>query len=638
MMNSRTRVATGTAGWLRFCLLAVAVSVSGLTATSLQAAVPGTASLSGTVTSSQPFKAAQVYIRNIDKRIVYMVYTQAGRFRAVALFPGDYEISASTKHLESGVQNLVLKAGDAGQTNLSLRELEGDAPPLVIPTGRTAMENRSGGPVVYESYDEIYPPGPGKEIAEQVCMVCHGENFFPSRPAPEEVWDVWIDHMVGSKLGEQDPTRYAQGLLSFRASTFRFGRKDRDDLRAYVVKNFGPDKPLRRVRIEQQTPVDEEALSKAMYIEYYLAMDPPGKGINDPRWAKDGVRRYGQDPRFDADGNVWLVDRGVPHRLVKLNPRTGEQKEYLYPDPRNGNHEILIDPTGLIWLPEHRGLTGDKEKRLLGFNPRTEKFEHKIPMDPDNVIRNPTKFLQSLAQDSKGNIYVGWIMGGALSKWERATGKVSVYRIPTPHAIPYGVVADRNDNIWIALWSGGKIVKFDTSNNSWTEFTPPTYPAHTRRLNVDSKNNIWWGIYSAGKRPGKLVKLDQTTGKMREWTIPQQNAQPYDVSPDPDDNIWSADVGQGVDGEYGASIWKFDQRSQKFTFYPKPQRHADSPKIQVTRDGAVWYSPRGSREAPAFGVLYPDMDKIDSLGAYYTNGPPGYPYTVPPPITSTGGR
>ena len=113
-MNSRTRVATGTAGWLRFCLLAVAVSVSGLTATSLQAAVPGTASLSGTVTSSQPFKAAQVYIRNIDKRIVYMVYTQAGRFRAVALFPGDYEISASTKHLESGVQNLVLKASELG--------------------------------------------------------------------------------------------------------------------------------------------------------------------------------------------------------------------------------------------------------------------------------------------------------------------------------------------------------------------------------------------------------------------------------------------------------------------------------------------------------------------------------------------
>jgi len=609
-------------------LVVVVVCLTILTGISVRAEVPETATLTGMVTAAQPVTAAQVYIRNVDKGIVYMVYTNGGRYRAVALFPGTYEVSASTKYLESDVQRLTVSAGDSAEVSLTMRELEGDAPPLVIPAGRTAMESGNTGSFVYESYDEIYPPGPGKVVAEQVCMVCHGENFFPIRPGTERQWMSWIDHMVGSTLGEQDPTRYGQGLLSFRASMFRFGRQDRDDLLAYVVKHFGPDSKPRRVRIEQQTPIDETALGKAMYIEYYLPTDAPGEGTNDPRWAADRVRRYGQDPRFDADGNVWLVDRGIPHRLVKLDPRTGEQREYLYPDPRNGNHEILIDPSGMIWLPEHRGRTGDKEKRLLGFNPKTEKFEYQIPMDPDNMVRNPTKFLQSLAMDSKGNIYIGWIMGGALSKWERSTGEVSVFRIPTPHAIPYGVVADRDDNIWIALWSGGKIVKFDTSNNSWTEFTAPTYPAHTRRLNVDSQNNIWWGIYSAGKRPGKLVTLDQSTGKMKEWTIPQQNAEPYDVAADPDDNIWAADVGQRLDGDYGASLWKFDRKTEKFTFYPKPQRHADSPKIQITQDGAVWYSPRGSREAPAFGVLYPDMDKIDSLAAFYQYGPPGYPFKV----------
>ena len=635
MTRSKTRAAIGQRS--RLLAVAVSVSVSVLTGVALQAAVPGSATLSGTVTAAEPFMAAQVYIRHVDKGIVYMVYTNEGRYRAVALFPGTYEVSASTKHLESDVQAFTVSAGDAARIDLTLGELAGDAPALVIPAGRTAMESGAAGPVAYASYDEIYPPGPGKAVAEQVCMVCHGENFFPTRPGTERQWMSRIDHMVGSTLGEQDPTRYAQGLLSFRSSTFRFGREDRDDLLAYTVEHFGPESTPRRVRIEQHTPIDAKALGKAMYIEYYLPTDRPGEGTNDEQWARDGVRRYGQDPRFDADGNVWLVDRGVPHRLVKLDPRTGDQKEYLYPDPRNGNHEILIDPSGLIWLPEHRGRTGDKEKRLLGFNPATETFEHQIPMDPDNVVRNPTKFMQSLAMDSKGNIYVGWIMGGALSKWDRATGEVSVFRIPTPHAIPYGVVADRNDNIWIALWSGGKIVKFDTSNNSWTEFTAPTYPAHTRRLNVDSQNNVWWGIYAAGKRPGKLVKLDQATGKMTEWTIPQQNAEPYDVAADPQDNIWSADVGQRTDGEYGASLWKFDPRSETFTFYPKPQRHADSPKIQITRDGAVWYSPRGSREAPAFGVLYPDMDTIDSLGAFYTNGPPGYPFAVPA-ATSSGGR
>ncbi|MCY3845378.1 MAG: carboxypeptidase regulatory-like domain-containing protein, partial [Acidobacteria bacterium] len=216
---------------------AMLASVVALTGVGLQAEVPGTATLSGTVTASQEFTAAQVYARNLDRDMVYMVYTNGGRYRAVALFPGTYEVSASTKRLESDVQTVTVSAGDAAEVDLTLGPLSGDAPPLVIPAGRTAMESGRSGQFEYASYDEIYPPGPGREVAEQVCMACHGENFFPTRPGTERQWMSWIDHMVGSTLGEQDPTRYAQGLLSFRASTFRFGRQDRDDLLAYVVEN-----------------------------------------------------------------------------------------------------------------------------------------------------------------------------------------------------------------------------------------------------------------------------------------------------------------------------------------------------------------------------------------------------------------
>ncbi|PYR55362.1 MAG: hypothetical protein DMF91_24535, partial [Acidobacteria bacterium] len=166
----------------------------------------------------------------------------------------------------------------------------------------------------------------------------------------------------------------------------------------------------------------------------------------------------------------------------------------------------------MIWLPEHSGVQSSTTKRLLGFNPKTEKFEHLIPLDPDNVIRNPIKWAQSLAIDSKNNIYVGWIMGGALSKYDRQTQKVSVFPVPVPNAIVYGVIADRNDNIWMALWDSGNIAKFDTHTNAWTIFAAPTYPGHVRRLNVDTQNNIWFGIWAAGKRPAKLVKLDQATG------------------------------------------------------------------------------------------------------------------------------
>ena len=44
-----------------------------------------------------------------------------------------------------------------------------------------------------------------------------------------------------------------------------------------------------------------------------------------------------------------------------------------------------------------------------------------------------------------------------------------------------------------------------------------------------------------------------------------------------------------------AAIWKFNQKDSTFSLYPKPQATADTPKIQITREGAVWYSPRGSK-------------------------------------------
>jgi len=33
--------------------------------------------------------------------------------------------------------------------------------------------------------------------------------------------------------------------------------------------------------------------------------------------------------------------------------------------------------------------------------------------------------------------------------------------------------------------------------------------------------------------------------------------------------------------------------------------------------GAIWYSPRSSREHPGLGVLYPDITKITTLAAYH---------------------
>src|SRR5262249_20238182 len=261
---------------------AVALSGSARPLTTLHAAtLPGMASLSGTVESSKPFQAAQVYIRNVDKRILYMVYTKAGQYRAASLFPGNYEVNVVAKELKSDVKKLMVKAGDSPKLNLSLHEAT--AGDQVIDAAQNLEGTRSNRvSVTFDSYDNVYPPGPGRAVAERTCIVCHGENFLPSQPGTAQVWNSRIDRMMGKNLFDKPAASYAEGLLSYRAQWLLFNQQDRQDLVDYLVKHFGPGAKPRNVRTDPEPQLDEAKLGKAMYMEYYVADDPPGQGVHSP--------------------------------------------------------------------------------------------------------------------------------------------------------------------------------------------------------------------------------------------------------------------------------------------------------------------------------------------------------------------
>jgi streptogramin lyase len=414
--------------------------------------------------------------------------------------------------------------------------------------------------------------------------------------------------------------------------------QERADVLAYLAGNFGPGAKPRVVRTTQSVPLDEGALAKAEFIEYYLKGGsepvPPGgaPGAN-------GLSHYRTlfTMQLDNDGHVWGVDRGVPNRLVELDPRTGVQKDFVMPDPVAGVHEILIDRSGMIWIPEFDGVPARREYRLVQFNPKTEKWKL-IKADPDHIINDSATGMLGIGLDSKGNIYMNWIADGYVSRWERSTGKITFYGVPTPSAQPYGLDVDKNDNLWVAVSSDGKIAKFDTTSKGWTLFVPPTYPAYVRRgvggSSVDSNEGVWFGVYAAGKRPGTLNMINQVTGRVTQWTIPFQDAQPYGVSVGPHDIVWFPSQGTP---DNPAVLGRFDPQTQTFTFYPKPQFIADSPKLQFATNGSVWYAPRFGAPAgnSGFGVLYPDKDKITSLAALPQNGAPGYAYEIPAPATKT---
>ena len=517
----------------------------------------GLASVSGTVTSTVPFQAAKVYFRNTDRRMQYMVYTAGGKYQAMYLMPGKYEMRVEARGLDSEVTQIVLAPGANPPRNAVLRPVQGNGQVVLL--------------------SEMFPPGPGQRYLRDVCVGCHAPDFFGARQYPEAAWASFADMMV--KTG--------------RARAFS-SPQEREELVQYLGRHFGPESPRRTVKYDHEMPLEEARLAKAMYVEYYL------KPNDDPK-----AKRRGQDPHFDQQGNVWITDRNVPNRLSRLDPRTGEWKDWLMPHPDGETHGLTIGRDGVVWVPERIGKRQDNDGlHLAGFDPKTEKWEL-FPIDPERKIKERLQ-AHTPVVDLQGNVWVTLIGGDRFYKWDRQTRKVAMYETGTRPSAPYSIDVDSRGNIWMAFFRGdARIGKFDPAATKLVEYRVPTQPGRIRRASVDLDDRVWYGIYDRGI----IGWLDTKTESFTEIKLPLDISRPYDPQGDYEGNVWFGDDGQG-----GATI-RYNPKAREFTFYPTPQV-ADQPKIEITRDGAIWYCPR-SGALPGVGVLYPDVSKIKTLGAFY---------------------
>ena len=254
------------------------------------------ATVSGAVTAGKPFKWAQVYLKNVDKRIQYMVFTSGGAFRAVSLFPGQYEVTARAVGMESATQRIVVKNGKIDNLTLAMKEAADPSLfPSSVPNATNTLFNAAGwnnvsAPVKFGSYDEIYPPGPGRVVLENMCFSCHGENTFALSPRSESAWKYAIDYMRGAFLDQRERVGFGEGTLAGSASNFRFTIQDRKDLLEYLTKYLGPDQPSRAVRTDVPVPFDESELAKAQLIEYYVGKEaePGAKPVQSTATGSEG--------------------------------------------------------------------------------------------------------------------------------------------------------------------------------------------------------------------------------------------------------------------------------------------------------------------------------------------------------------
>jgi len=522
----------------------------------------GLGSISGAVKAPKEFKAAKVYVKNVDKNVVYMVFTEGGRYQAVDLFPGNYEVSVTKNGFTgSDVQKITIASGGSATADFTLKE----------GTYRPNQQMRSGLPKgePLVSYDELYPPGHARQTIERTCIMCHGPDFLPNKQWDEEQWNAGIDLM-------QNPNDNAGARLV--PGTFAAG--EREELVAYLVKNFGPDSKKRGLAVPDE-PIDEKALGKAMFIEYHI-----------PPLAK-GDRGF-HDAHLSQNGDIWYVDaRGL--QVGKMDPRTATWTDYPVGGPQYRGHGLTQDAGGDIWMAGHTA--------FVRVDSKTGALKY-YPYDPE-AKRPPhgnTPFV-----DSKQNIWESLSWANEIAQWDRTTGEVSLYKTPTDNSFAYGMVMDKNDKVWLADWWRCKVTKFDPVDSQWIEYAPLTRPCSMRRVFADHNGMIWYAL----EWPGKIGMLDPNTNKIVEYALPVKWSFPYDIQQDHDSNYWIADSGQG-----GALI-KFDQKSKAFTYYPYVQR-TDMPKIEVSNENSIWYTTRSADpQDQALGVLYPDKSKIQTLAGSY---------------------
>jgi virginiamycin B lyase len=524
------------------------------------AGAPGTGQISGTVTAEQGEVAGfLVKARNARAGMTYNVFTRSGKYRFPGLKPARYEVWVAQRGFDSPVREMELAAGAAVQADIHVEPEAGfDVAEQFRP--RDPHTNRIREDAERVAFDDLYPPGPGRDALVKHCFNCHGTWFHHMRNSPEG-WAFMVKNMVDRR----SIPNHRQRNIIYTKENFPDG--DAELITAYLSEHFGPDDSYRDLKLDELRP-NEDVVAEAIYIEY----DVP---------APEGWRpRSYHDPYIAPDGGVWFNDR-ANRSLLRIDPDAESAadrvaEEHQAPWPNTSMHGITIDRKGRVYYADIAG-------GFLGeLNPATGEFKrHSTTGDPDESM-------VQIVVDSKDNVWMGLISGNKLGKLDAATREVTLWDWPTPDTNPYGLIAARDDTIYTAGISKHMIVRFDPGTETFTEYPTPAQPSAPRRLGEDEHGNIWWAEYTGGH----IGVLDPRTGTMRAFAFPLAHSRGYDCWP-VGKYIWVTEATY-------ETLVRFEPGSVEFVYYPlplsQPSGNPGVPKIEVEPDGTIWFAYRGLRD------------------------------------------
>ncbi len=511
------------------------------------------ATITGTVSGMDgaPFQGAFVEAQNAKTKITVIVLSGSqGRYRIPDLPAGDYRVQIKAVGFRAEPHSGVTLAADQNASfDFSLQ--------------KSAV--RWNEISLYQA-KELLPPAKGKDLILTHCYVCH--EFQTRMASVTRDLDGWRDRVA-----------YMQDAMHF--SIFlgaHLSDQDAEDVATYLASVFGPDSIL--PKSPEALPAYKETLrpfnSDAMNI-VYVEYDMPAPS------------RMPFSAAPDKNGYLWIPDFGVANKITRLDPKTGEMKDF--PAPNIGTaaiHSSVPAADGSVWLTEQAS------NKLGRWDPVTQKItEYQDAYLPGKEGIEDGGSKHTLRFDPQGRV---WSSGGPLTMFDPETQKFTRF---AEVRTAYDVKADTNGDVWFTSPGVNKIGRVDAKTMKVSQWSPPTSGAAPRRMEIGPDGMVYSGEF----RGGKMAQFNPKTETFKEFQLPGQDPSPYALGFDTDGYLW-------YDSHDMDTINRFDPRTGNVIEYPFP--HSELAMREFFRDaqGRMWY---GSAPNNKVGYFYL-AGKSDSAG------------------------
>lgn len=315
------------------------------------------------------------------------------------------------------------------------------------------------------------PDGEGKAVVETACSTCHGLDRVTGNGFSRDGWKSLFTSMVD--LSPEETAAAAD----------------------YLSKHFP----------ETSRPPAVVIPGTASIAIHEWLLPTLGSRPHDPLYTKDG-----------GAGAIWWTGQWA-NVLGRLDPVTGEMKEYPLKTPKSGPHGLTADQDGNIWY------TGNAAALVGKLDPKTGKVTE-YPM-PDPAARDP----HTPIFDEAGNLWFTVQNGNMVGRLDPQTGDIKLITSPTPKSRPYGIVRSSRGLLFFVEFGSHKVARIDPKDPKMEihEYVLPHEDSRPRRLTLTPDDVIWYSDYSRGY----LGRLDPETGAVEEWPSPGgRKSQPYGIA------------------------------------------------------------------------------------------------------------